>query len=93
METPAPISSKSDAVTSAKIQAIRLRAGGDSDRCPTCCRHASDPSRQRNETTGETLYGCVDATHSGRIPSWMADWHDRQAARQIRRRELEALTR
>lgn len=93
MKTTTQISSKSDATTSTKIQKIRLAAGGDPDCCPTCCRPVSDPSRQHDKVTGETIYGCVDAAHSGRIPSWMADWHDRQAARQIRRRELDAIER
>jgi hypothetical protein len=71
---------------------------GEAVTCPTCARKLDAPYRH---TIGApehgggyaVVEGCVDAAHSGRlIPGgYDAQWHDRDAARSVRRMVLDGL--
>lgn len=78
---------------SEQIVAIRVAAGGDADRCPTCCRAAAAPFR-RMSPAGDVLHGCIDAVHEPHMTAERRTaagaWHFRPAAIEMRRRELDA---
>lgn len=54
--------------------------------CTTCNRPVTSPTR-RFDDRGRVVQGCVDDSHTGHlmVPSESARWHDRPAARAIRR--------
>jgi len=78
--------------TSAKILAIRAKAGNPNTICPTCGRKPENPFR-RTDLRGKTIYGCIDAIHTGRLvcPSESNRWHLRPEAKQLRRETLKSL--
>jgi len=63
------------------------------NKCPTCCREAHSPHR-RHDTSGKIVEGCVDAFHTGHLVplSGSAMWHNRPAAKQIRKNLSAMLT-
>jgi hypothetical protein len=90
---PTTISTVSDSATSRKIQAIRLAAGNPGTHCPCCTRPVADPYRRIVD--GRCTEGCVDASHAGHFgySSTSSQWHNRPAAREIRKAELARLGR
>jgi hypothetical protein len=64
------------------------------DRCPTCLRPVNNPYRRIVD--GRIVEGCIDDTHTGRIPaaSNTGAWHNRPVAKahrravKVRRREI-----
>jgi len=54
-----------------------------SDICPTCCRRADQPARDRDSSGKETA-GCVANFHSGHLLMRDAFWHNRPEAKRIR---------
>lgn len=77
---------------SERIVKSRVAAGGDADRCPTCCRAADAPFR-RMSPAGDVVHGCIDAVHERHMaPAKHAAtgaWHFRPEAVEMRRQELE----
>lgn len=55
--------------------------------CRTCGRPVSSPHRVYN-TYGKVVEGCVDSDHTGHLvsPSESSSWHNRKAAKEIRKR-------
>lgn len=70
--------------TDAKILNLRILNGGSVDRCPTCGHSPENPYRR--VINGKIIEGCVDATHTGRlpVPSASSDWHMRPEAIEVR---------
>lgn len=60
--------------------------------CPTCTKPANAPWRVYSEN-GHVVHGCVDAYHNGHlvVPSESATWHNRPAAKALRRAQAKAL--
>lgn len=81
-----------------KITAIRrcarrsLGLPEDPPACPSCNQPASAPYRSRSPD-GAITYGCVDAYHTGHLPSTSetGKWHNRPDAIKIRRAYLDGL--
>jgi hypothetical protein len=80
--------------TSERIQAIRTKAGNPGLQCPTCTRAAGAPFRVYSEN-GKVHSGCIDAFHTGHLPSLSESnaWHVRAEAVALRKRTLAMLTR
>lgn len=78
--------------TSAKILAIRAKAGNPNTTCPTCGKRPAAPFRVFSGS--RVLYGCVDAIHTGQLvyPSESNRWHHRKEAKELRQKELSSLT-
>lgn len=76
---------------SAKLEKLRLSHGGDPDRCPTCGKNPATPYRRI--VGGKITEGCIDASHTGRLPptSSTATWHDRPVAARFRKTALQRL--
>lgn len=95
--TNATISSTSDKATVTKILAMRADARkrlgmGACDKCPTCTRPVGQGYSRHNGQ--EIVEGCVDACHVPHetgVASNRSQWLNRQAARAIRRAELQSL--
>lgn len=75
-----------DKVASKRTQALRVKHGGDAEKCPACCRAPEAPFRR--DVADVIVAGCVDATHEGQIVeiSSSGNWHYRPEARSIRQR-------
>jgi hypothetical protein len=68
---------KQDISRCAKIEAIRLNAGGSTTNCPTCDKGKSNPYR-RSDARGNIVEGCVDAFHEGALHLGESlRWHSR----------------
>jgi len=80
-----------DEQVSAKIVAIRVKAGGSAERCTTCCRPADAPYRRWQDD--RIVEGCVDAVHTAHMfgISSSGSWHRRPVAQEMRRVELARL--
>ncbi len=83
-EPPMPTA---DERTSAKITAIRTKAGNPGVKCPICTREAAAPARRR-DANGRIVEGCVDAFHTGALYGESRAWHDRPGAVKLRAAEL-----
>lgn len=78
--------------TSARILAIRAKAGNLNTRCPICGHKPASPYRLYRQD-GKIIHGCIDAIHTGHLVpiSESSRWHNRHEAIQMRRDELKQL--
>lgn len=79
---------------SSRTMAIRAKAGNDGSKCCLCGRKPSNPFRAYDRA-GRIVAGCVDATHTGHLVpiSECSRWHNRPVANELRRNELNRISR
>ena len=87
--------SKTKRELDAEIRAAVAAGHGDTTtagatRCNTCMRPLAAPFR-RSDASGKITEGCVDAAHTGHLYGASLTWHNRPAARALRKAAVDRL--